>query len=296
MVTLRQLRYLAALGEHRHFGWAADACAVTQPALSTQIRDLEAELGVDLVERRPGEAALTEVGIEIARRAGQVLAATRDLVDFAHHSRRLLRGLLQLGIIPTLAPYLLPRLLPLLQGSYPELRVQVRETKTETLLGELTRGALDVLLLALPIIDPEIETIHLFRDAFLLALPVSDPIPETTRATPCDISNRKLLLLEEGHCLRNQALDYCSHQRHQSAALGATSLTTVLQMVAHGYGVTLLPAVAVDVELRDERVKLVRFAEPQPGRNIGLAWRRTSPRKHDFDALGRAVIESLGLY
>jgi len=295
MITLRQLRYLQALVQHRHFGRAADACAVTQPALSMQIRDLERELEVELIERRPGQAALTETGMEVARRAERVLAATRDLVDFARHRGRVLSGRLKLGIIPTLAPYILPRVLPALQTRYPDLTVELRETQTKVLIEELAGGDLDVLMLALPLPDAEFETIRLFHDPFLLAVPAADPLPKHARVNPHDIDQRRLILLEEGHCLRDQALAYCATARHEMPlSLGATSLTTVTQMVANGYGVTLVPEVAVDVEIRDERIKLLRFAAPEPGRTIGLAWRRTSPRKADFFALGQIVTGLLG--
>jgi LysR family hydrogen peroxide-inducible transcriptional activator len=296
MVTLRQLRYLDALARHRHFGRAAEACAVTQPALSMQIRDLEKELGVDLVERRHGEAALTETGSEVARRGEQLLAGARDLVDFARHRGRVLSGPLKLGIIPSLGPYILPKLLPALQSRHPDLTVELRETQTKALIEELTGGDLDAVMLALPapVPDGEIETMRLFEDSFLLALPASDPMPQLTRVRARDIDQRRLILLEEGHCLRDQALAYCaSARRGMPLSLGATSLATVMQMVANGYGVTLVPEVAVDVEVRDERVKLVRFAAPEPGRTIGLAWRKTSPRKADFIALGEIAVEVL---
>jgi LysR family hydrogen peroxide-inducible transcriptional activator len=293
VITLRQLRYFAALARHRHFGRAADACKVTQPALSMQIRDMERTLGVELVERRPGEVALTEAGLEVARRAERVLAATRDLVDTARHHGRLLSGRLQLGVIPTLAPYVLPKILPVLQRRYPALRLELRETQTDALIDELSRGALDAVMLALPVAEPEVETIRLFDDPFVLAVPASDTWPENVRVSAKDIDQRRLILLEEGHCLRNQALAFCTSAQ-RDVSLGATSLATVMQMVANGYGITLLPRVAVDAEARDERVKLLRFAEPAPGRTVGLAWRRTSPRKADFIALGQLVAETLG--
>ncbi len=296
MVTLKQLRYLSALAEHRHFGRAAQACAVSQPALSMQIRDLERLLGIDLVERRTGEAVLTDVGAEVAQRAEQILAASRDLVDFAQHRGRLLTGRLSLGIIPTLGPYVLPKILPALQRRHPDLRVELRETQTKVLVDELVRGTLDVVMLALPVTEAEVETLRLFDDSFLLAVPAGDPRPETARVSARDIDEHKLILLEEGHCLRDQALAYCAGAHHDGAmGLGATSLATVMQMVAGGYGVTLVPQVAVDVEVRDERVKLLRFAQPPPGRTIGLAWRPTSPRKADFAALGQIITETLGL-
>jgi LysR family hydrogen peroxide-inducible transcriptional activator len=295
MTTLRQLRYLAALAEHRHFGRAADACAVTQPALSMQIRGLEKELGVVLVERRHGDVTLTETGLELARRGETVLAAAHDLVDFARLRSRPLTGGLALGIIPTLAPYVLPKLLPALQQHYPDLRVELRETQTKTLVDELMRGSLDVLMLALPILEVETATAALFEDPFLLAVPKDDPRPEGAVVSADDIDPARLILLEEGHCLRDQALALCAgDRRDKSFGLGATSLATVLQMVANGYGITLLPQVAIDVEARDERVKLLRFAPPTPKRTIGLAWRPTSPRKSDFDALGRIVVAALG--
>jgi LysR family hydrogen peroxide-inducible transcriptional activator len=292
MITLKQLRYLSALSHHGHFGRAAEACAISQPALSMQIQELEAELGVPLVERRRGEVAFTDIGEEVARRAEHVLAATRDLADFARHRGRLLTGQMQLGVIPSIAPYVLPKLLPVLQRRYPDLRLELRETQTRGLIDELHRGVLDVIMLALPVDDAEIEGLPLFDDPFLLAVPSADSRLESVRVSERDIDTRRLILLEEGHCLRDQALAVCSSARRDQR-LGATSLTTVLQMVANGYGITLLPRVAVDVEARDERVKLLRFSDPAPGRIVGLAWRRTSPRKADFLALGRVMTEIL---
>lgn len=293
MITLRQLRYLTALAHHRHFRRAAADCAVTQPALSMQVRELEREIGAELVERRPGEIALTETGVEVAQRAERILAATRDLIDFARH-RGVLSGKLRLGIIPTLAPYILPRVLPRLQTSYPQLRLEVRETQTKMLLEELAGGNLDAVMLALPADGADVETLRLFDDPFLLALPAADPLQGRVAAE--DVDQRRLILLEEGHCLRDQALAFCAAVRGDPpATLGATSLATVMQMVANGYGVTLVPEVAAAVEVRDSRVKLLRFVEPEPARTIGLAWRRTSPRKQDFAALGEIVVATLGL-
>jgi LysR family transcriptional regulator, hydrogen peroxide-inducible genes activator len=288
VISLRQLRYFASLARHRHFGHAADDCAVTQPALSMQIRELEREIGAELVERRAGEVALTGTGIEVAERAERILAATRDLVDFARH-REILAGSLKLGIIPTLAPYLLPRLLPRLQQAYPSLRLDIRETQTAVLTGELIAGDLDCVLLALPIKHADVETDALFRDRFLLAAPADEPMPRRALKA-ADVDEHRLILLEEGHCLRDQALAFCATPRRDSAAaLGSTSLATVMQMVANGYGITLLPEIAAEQEARDERVTLKRFRAPEPGRTIGLAWRKTSPRRRDFVALGEAV-------
>lgn len=295
MVTLRQLRYLAALARHGHFGRAAEACAITQPALSMQIRELEQFLGVTLVERRPGEVMLTEVGREISRRAEDVLASVRDLVDFARHRGRPLTGRLTLGIIPSLAPYLLPRVLPALQSQFPELELELRETQTRPLVEEVKGGLLDAAMLALPLGEPDIDTLELFNDLFLLAVPASDPRPRGRRVAARDIDQSRLILLEDGHCLRDQALAFCAtiprgpSPGATGMTFGASSLATVMQMVAGGYGLTLIPQIAADVGERDERVKILRLQDPQPGRCIGLAFRKTSPRRADFAALGEVV-------
>lgn len=294
MITLRQLRYLDALARHRHFGRAAEDCAVSQPALSMQIRDLERFLGVELVERRSGDVTLTETGADIARRGTQILGAVNDLADFARHRGQVLSGPLRLGVIPTVAPYLLPRMLPLLQRQYPDLRLELRETQTKALLGELERGSLDVIMVALPVAgSADIETMPLFEDSFLLALPADEKLPQPATITPESIDMRRLILLEEGHCLRDQALAFCSISGRDTVEFGATSLTTVMQMVANGYGVTLLPEIALEIEARDSRVKLLPFSDPKPRRTIGLAWRRTSSRAHDFKRLGEIVAETV---
>ena len=295
MITLKQLRYLAALARHGHFGRAAEACAITQPALSMQIRDLERTLGVTLVERRPGDVMLTDIGREIARRGEEVLTASHDLVDFARHRGEPLTGRLTLGIIPSLAPYLLPLILPPLQKQFPELRLELRETQTKQLVEEIQSGALDAAMLALPLGESDIDAIELFDDLFLLAVPSDDPRSQGQRISPGEIDQSRLILLEDGHCLRDQALAFCASVARGPApgssgmTFGASSLTTVMQMVAGGYGVTLIPQIAADVEARDPRVKFLRLEEPQPGRSIGLVFRRTSPRRMDFDALAKVV-------
>src|SRR6202165_978301 len=210
MITLRQLRYLSALAKHGHFGRAAEACAVTQPALSMQIRDLERTLGLAVVERRPGEVILTDVGREIARRGQDVLAASRDLVDFARHRSGSLTGRLMLGMIPSLAPYLLPRILPDLQIRFPELRLELRETQTKQLVEDIKSGALDAAMLALPIGEPDLATVVLFADLSMRAVHSADPRPEATRVAAEDIDQSRLILLEDGHCLRDQALAFCA--------------------------------------------------------------------------------------
>lgn len=285
MVTLRQLRYLEALANSLHFGHAAEACAVTQPALSMQIKELEDELQVSLLERRKSGIELTEQGEEIVRRGRTILASVRDLVDYAKHRERVLTGVLKLGAIPSIAPYLLPAALPELQRRFPDLTLHLRETITEALVRELIGGGLDVILVALPIEEPELETLHLFDDKFVLAARAS----EGKRAKAADLLAReRLLLLEEGHCLRDQALSFCRLVTPEAReSFGASSLSTIVQMVAHGYGITLLPEMAVESEVHQRAdIRLVRFPAPEPKREIGLAWRKTCPRKADFHALG----------
>ena len=297
-ITLRQLSYLVALARHRHFGRAAEECAVSQPALSVQIQTLEAMLGTTLVERGRGHVELTPAGIEIAHRAGHILLEVNDLVDHARHGRQLLTGPLRVGAIPSLAPYLLPTALPYLQRHHPDLEMQIRETQTAALTDELLRGALDVLILSLPIGHPEIETELLFEDRFLLALPASHRLAATAEILPDQISGERLLLLEEGHCLRDQALDYCRQIEHGPlpglavSGFGASSLSTIVQMVANGLGITLLPELARSLCAHDPRIVLRHLMPPEPSRAIGLAWRRSSPRKRDFAALAGQLLAS----
>jgi LysR family hydrogen peroxide-inducible transcriptional activator len=245
---------------------------------------------------------LTDVGREIARRGEDVLSASRDLVDFARHRSGVLTGRLTLGVIPSLAPYLLPRILPTLQNRFPELELELRETQTRQLVEDIKSGALDAAMLALPLGEPDIDTLAMFEDLFLLAVPASDPRSEAKRVAAVDIDQSRLILLEDGHCLRDQALAFCvsaargrTAGRDAGTVFGASSLNTVMQMVAGGYGVTLIPQIAADVERRDDRVKFLRLENPQPGRSIGLAFRRTSPRKADFAALGEVVKESMAV-
>jgi LysR family hydrogen peroxide-inducible transcriptional activator len=258
-----------------------------------QIREQERTLGRPLFERRPGETVLTPLGAEVAERASRILIATNDLVDIARHGERLLSGALVMGMIPTLAPYVLPRILPRLRAAFPELKLELREAQTRPMLDELSRGQLDLVMAALPVEEADLETLMLFKDRFLLAVPSGERWPER-RVDPADVDPRRLILLEEGHCLRDQALAYCAvPRRDASAGLGATSLSTVMQMVASGYGVTLVPEVALDAEARGGRIQLRRFKRPEPTRQIGLVWRRTSPRKAEFHALARAIQQTM---
>ncbi|RDI62516.1 hydrogen peroxide-inducible genes activator [Microvirga subterranea] len=292
MVTLRQLRYFETLSRTRHFGMAASQCAVTQPALSMQIKELEQELGIGLVERRGNAVALTLAGQEIAARAGAILTQVRELTDFACQQRGVLTGPLRLGIIPSVAPYLLPSLLHGVATNHPALDLLVRETQTDTLVEELARGDLDAALLALPVSHGQLESMALFDDRFLIAVQAQAAAGWSPDNLHTRMMRERLLLLEEGHCLRDQALQFCQIANVQARkALGAASLTTIMQMVAAGHGITLLPELCAAAEVDRQRIALIQFPEEPPMRTIGLAWRRTSSRKADFAALGTLIRE-----
>lgn len=287
-LTLKQLRYFAALAETLHFGRAAKLCHVTQPALSMQIRDFEASLGVTLVERGSSGLLLTQEGHEIARRAHDILVAVQDLTEVATHHRHPLSGKLRLGVIPSVGPYLLPKILPEIHGRYPELLLNLRESQTHHLIDDLIDGHLDLLILALPVEPDEIETMPLFDDRFSVALPPKHALAGRTAIEQSELVEEHLLLLEEGHCLRDQALAVC--QTANTDEFRASSLATVIQMVANGYGVTILPALALPAEIgADKAISIVPFAEPVPSRTIGLAWRQSSPHKPEFAEFGTFV-------
>ena len=237
-----------------------------------------------MVERRKSGVELTEQGEEIAKRARTILAAVRDLLDYAKHQEGVLAGVLKLGAIPSIAPYLLPAALPELQRRFPGLSLQLRETVTANLVRELVAGDLDLIVVALPIDDADVETFHLFDDRFVLAMKASQANRRQSHASTAMLADDRLLLLEEGHCLRDQALSYCRMVTPEAReSFGASSLTTIVQMVANGYGVTLLPEMAIASEIHaSDGIRLLPFHEPEPRRAIGLAWRKTSPRKRDF--------------
>lgn len=289
--TLKQLEYAVALAEHRHFRKAADASFITQPAMSAQIRQLEELLGVDLFERDRRRVLVTRAGDEVARRAQRILADLDDLVEAAQSMGAPLTGPLRLGIIPTVAPYLLPAILPGLRRRYPEMVLYLREEQTVRALGLLEGGGLDVVVLALPVEGSDVETLALFEDPFFLAVPRNHPLAQRKRLREADLAGEEVLLLEDGHCLRDQALAVC----HLSGArektdFRATSLHTLVQMVSNGLGVTLIPKMAMDTETRRAPgLETHAFARPSPGRTIGLAWRRSSPREEDFRLLGELI-------
>jgi LysR family hydrogen peroxide-inducible transcriptional activator len=261
-VTLRQLRYFDALARQNHFGRAAKACAISQPALSMQIKELEEALGAVLLERSARQVRLTKFGEEAAGRVRDILRAVDELGDVARASRDQLLGRLRIGMIPT--------------RTHPELDVHVREALTPKLLQELAEGRIDTAILALPVSEPSLSEVALFAESFLLVRPAEDgkaPVP--SRESLCRM---KLLLLEEGHCFRDQALSFCNMQSSQPReVLDASSLSTLVQMVGAGIGVTLIPEMAVAVETRSAPVSIDRFEDPQPSRTIGMVWRKTSP-------------------
>lgn len=274
-ISLRQLRYFDALARHGHFGRAAEACAISQPALSMQIKELEEALGGVLLERSARQVALTKFGEELAQRVRDILRSVDELGDFARASQGRFTGRLRMGMIPTVAPYLLPKVISNLTRMHPELDVHVRETQTAKLILELAEGRLDTAIVALPVSEPSLTEIPLFSERFLLVRPGADagtPVPsaETLR-------EMRLLLLEEGHCFRDQALSFCNMQSPPREVLDASSLSTLVQMVGAGIGVTLIPEMAVAVETRSAPVSVAHFKNPQPSRTIGMVWRKTSP-------------------
>ncbi|WP_243369451.1 LysR substrate-binding domain-containing protein [Microvirga solisilvae] len=290
MITLRQLRYFEALARTQHFGMAADQCAVTQPALSMQIKELERELGIELVERRGNSVVLTLAGQEIAARAETILGQVRELSELARQHQGVLSGPMRLGIIPSVAPYLLPAILTEVQQHYQALDLQIRETQTDTLVDELSRGALDVILIALPTQNTQLEAMPLFDDRFLVAVQAQAADQWASKDLLEWIGQERLLLLEEGHCLRDQALHYCQIANRQARqSLGAASLTTIMQMVAAGHGITLLPELCAEAEVDRQRVALIPFPSDPPKRSLGLVWRKSSGRKKDFAALADLI-------
>lgn len=287
-LTLKQLRYFSALAETLHFGKAARLCNVSQPALSMQIKDLEAHLGITLVERSATKLLLTFEGQEIARRARDILMSVQDLTELAAHHRHPLSGRLRLGVIPSVGPYLLPKILPEIHMNYPELELSLRESQTHVLVDNLQDGHLDLLILALPVEPDDIDTMALFDDPFSIALPSGHKFSSRDDIAQDELDDEHVLLLEEGHCLRDQALAIC--RTSKTDEFRASSLATVVQMVANGYGVTILPALAMSSEVDDPGpICVVPFEAPVPFRTIGLAWRRSTPHKQEFEALGRFI-------
>jgi LysR family hydrogen peroxide-inducible transcriptional activator len=292
-VTLRQFRYFDALARHGHFGRAAEACSISQPALSMQIKELEETLGGMLLERSARQVALTKFGEELAQRVRDILRSVDELGDFARASRDRLAGRLRIGMIPTVAPYLLPKVIENLARTHPELDIHVRETVTPKLIEEVSEGRLDAAIVALPVSETSLTEVALFAENFLLVRPGEDegtPVPSSEM-----LREMRLLLLEEGHCFRDQALAFCNMQSPlPREMLDASSLSTLVQMVGAGIGVTLIPEMAVVVETRSAPVSVVRFKNPQPSRTIGMVWRKTSPLAGQLEQISEVVRRSAG--
>lgn len=292
-LTLKQLRYFDALARHGHFGRAAEACAISQPALSMQIREMEAVLGSDLFERGARQARLTGFGEEVLARAREILRGVEELADMARAARGNLSGRLRIGVIPTIAPYLLPAIIARLTEANEGLDIHLRETVTPKLIRELEEGRLDTAIVALPVSEAFLTEVELFSEDFVLVRPGADaekPVPN-----PEKLREMRLLLLEEGHCFRDQALDFCyAGQAAPRELLDGSSLSTLVQMVGAGIGVTLIPEMAVAVETRSAHVAIARFNGAQPSRRIGMVWRRTSPLSKQLSQVAD-VVRAAGL-
>ncbi|MBK1622364.1 hydrogen peroxide-inducible genes activator [Afifella marina] len=289
MITLRQLRYLQALSETEHFGRAAGRVGVTQPALSAQIRELEEQLGLDLVERLSSGARLTGFGKEVVERAASVLAEVRAIEGLSERYRGPLSGEMRLGIIPSVGPYLLPRLLPFMKENLPELKLRLRETITETLMRELLDDRLDCIIISLPTGEPRLEAAPLFNDPFYLAVAADSPLGRKQAADMAALEDVEMILLEEGHCLRDQILSFCRIPP-DTEQLSVTNLATIIELVETGGGVSLLPALFTSSNgLESRRVRLLPFAEPAPKRQIGLAWRASHPGAAQFRELAAQI-------
>jgi LysR family hydrogen peroxide-inducible transcriptional activator len=293
--TIKQLRYFAALAEHLHFADAAAVCGVSQPNLSSQIRELENDLGGQLVERTSRQVLLTPLGEKVLERTHRVLSELDDLMDLSVESDAALTGRVRLGVIPTIAPYVLPRALPSVRSQWPQLELQLIEDFTERLVPRLVAGDMDVVLMALPVQHAALDFEPLADEPFVVLAPADHPIARSKKVRTTEFQPADLLLLQEGHCLRDQALDIC-HLESNSAPnpVEGASLTMLVQMVANGFGLTLLPltAVPVDVPATNE-VRVLRFTKPEPGRTLGLVWRKSSPRADSYRELAETLRSEL---
>lgn len=297
-VTLAELRYVVALSDHRHFGRAARACLVTQPTLSAAVKKLETTLRVTIFERSSKLVSVTPLGVQIVEEARRVLDSMERIGDIAEHSREPLAGPLRLGVIPTLGPYLLPWLIPPLHAAFPRLQLILRELKTSDMVEELTHNQLDAGILALPLPIPGLASSALFEEPFLFVAPSGHALSKKTSVKEADLEGERVLLLDEGHCLRDQALSFCrktgATTHDQEGDFRATSIETLRHMVGAGMGSTLLPALAVTADEESRSHVMVRpFATPKPGRKMALTWRQTHPRGADHHRLAEHIREHL---
>lgn len=292
-ISMKHLRYFDALARHGHFGRAADDCAISQPALSMQIKELEELLGTPLVERTTRQVRLTSFGESVATRARDILRATDEIHDLARVAQQPLSGRLRIGVIPTIAPYLLPSLLTRLTEIYPGLDLRPREAVTGKLIADLQDARLDAAIVALPISEQALVEVPLFDEEFVLVRPPGEanrPIPNSEM-----LKHMRLLLLEEGHCFRDQALAFCNMSPTVSREMmDGSSLATLVQMVGAGIGVTLVPEMALPVETRSADVTLQRLRPPRPSRTIGMVWRKSSPLTADMQQIAE-IVREIGL-
>ncbi|WP_170611250.1 hydrogen peroxide-inducible genes activator [Ruegeria arenilitoris] len=287
-VTLKQLWYFDSLAKQRNFGRAAKACSISQPALSLQIKELEAQFGAPLLERLPRDVRLTPLGEDLLEKARQILFAVDELEELVRASEEPLAGNLRLGIIPTVAPYFLPTIITAIKREFPKLDLHLREAVTATLLAEIQEGRIDIAVVALPISEPALTEYALFEEDFVLVRIAQDadkPVP-----SPQTLRTMRLLLLEEGHCFRDQALSFCQFgENRPSELMEGSSLSTLVQMVGAGMGVTLIPEMAVELETRSADVSVARFTRSRPSRTIGLVWRKTNPLSDQLMQIGAVI-------
>ncbi|OZA27952.1 MAG: DNA-binding transcriptional regulator OxyR [Hydrogenophilales bacterium 17-61-9] len=294
-MTLQELKYLVALADHGHFGRAAESCFITQSTLSTQLKKLEDFLGVTLFDRSLKRVTPTPIGQEILQAARNIVEESERIKELARHAQEPMTRTLRLGVIPTLGPYYLPHALTLVHKKHPGLRMLLREEMTPQILDHLADGKLDAGLLALPVTDDNLRVEPLFYEPFFAALPAGHELARRDVLKAADIMAEKLLLLDEGHCLRDQALDVCGARSPGREEVRATSLETLRQMVGMGLGVTLLPALSVDAGPRigKKSVEIRPFRKPVPGRTIGLVWRKRAPFPETFERLAATLKASL---
>ena len=295
-MNLRDLQYLVAVAEHGHFGRAAEACYVSQPTLSTQIKKLEQELGVELLERSPRKVVPTAAGQEIVRAARVILHEADDIRAIAKRAADPESATLRIGLFPTLAPYLLPHVVPAIHDRFPKLELLLAEEKTEVVLDRLRDGSIDAGILALPIRDDGLTVEELFDEDFVLALPIEHPLARDLAAVDTGVlAHERVLLLEEGHCLRDQALEVCALAgASERRGFRATSLETLRQMVAAGVGMTLLPELSVRPPVPPSAdVAVRRFADPAPSRQVAMCWRRTSVHRELLPRLAAVIREQV---
>lgn len=290
-ISMKHLRYFDALARLGHFGRAADDCSISQPALSVQIKELEDLLGASLVERSARQIRLTTFGEEFALRVKEILRSVDELGDLARASQAPLAGRLRIGVIPTVAPYLLPDVIKQLTLRFPGIDLRPREAVTQKLIEDLLEGRLDVAIVALPVSEPALFETPLFSEEFILVRPPEDadkPVPN-----PEMLQEMRLLLLEEGHCFRDQALSFCNLSGTVARnMMEGSSLSTLVQMVGAGIGVTLIPEMAVPIETRSATVSVARLPAPHPSRTIGMVWRKTSPLDGQFARVADVVREA----